>query len=183
VRSSYYSHRKRKPKIDVDRLRLRSRVNTIFTRSRSSAGSRTIKDMLQAEGTVIGRFKVRSLMREAGLISKQPGSHRYKKATVERLDIPNRLNREFDVSEPDEVWSGLKDAGIILPWCWIFIDVGWLAGRSRRNPMQISLSSRWTWLTCKEVGREESCFIAIREASMPADYSAKDCGDTAWCKA
>ena len=106
MRSSYYSHRKRKPKIDVDRLRLRSRVNTIFTRNRSSAGSRTIKDMLQAEGTVIGRFKVRSLMREAGLISKQPGSHRYKKATVERLDIPNRLNREFDVSEPDEVWCG-----------------------------------------------------------------------------
>jgi putative transposase len=106
VRSSYYSHRKRKPKIDVDRLRLRSRVNTIFTRSRSSAGSRTIKDILQAEGTVIGRFKVRSLMREAGLISKQPGSHRYKKATVERVDIPNRLNREFDVSRLNEVWCG-----------------------------------------------------------------------------
>ena len=63
-------------------------------------------DMLQAEGTVIGRFKVRSLMREAGLISKQPGSHRYKQATVERVDIPNRLNREFDVSGPDEVWCG-----------------------------------------------------------------------------
>jgi putative transposase len=106
VRSSYYSHRKRKPKIDVDRLRLRSRVNTIFTRSRNSAGSRTIKDILQAEGTVIGRFKVRSLMREAGLISKQPGWHRYKKATVERVDIPNRLNREFDVSRLNEVWCG-----------------------------------------------------------------------------
>ena len=106
MRSSYYSHRKRKSEIDVDRLRLRSRVNTIFTRSRSSAGSRTIKDMLLADGTVIGRFKVRSLMREAGLISKQPGPHRYKKATVERVDIPNRLNREFDVLGPDEVWCG-----------------------------------------------------------------------------
>ena len=63
-------------------------------------------DMLQAEGTVIGRFKVRSLMREAGLISKQPGPHRYKQATVERVDIPNQLNREFDVSGPDKVWCG-----------------------------------------------------------------------------
>jgi putative transposase len=78
----------------------------IFTRSRSSAGSRTVTDMLQAEGTVIGRFKVRSLMGEAGLISKQPGSHRYKKATVERVDIPNHLNRDFDVSGPDEFWCG-----------------------------------------------------------------------------
>jgi putative transposase len=83
-----------------------SRVNTIFTRSRSSAGSRTIRDMLQAEGTEIGRFKVRNLMREAGLISKQPGGHRYKHATVERVDIPNRLNREFAVSRPDTVWCG-----------------------------------------------------------------------------
>ncbi|MBT6265801.1 MAG: IS3 family transposase [Halieaceae bacterium] len=106
TRSSYYGYRNRKPVIDVDRLRLRSRVNRIFTRSRSSAGSRTIKDMLQAEGTVIGRFKVRSLMREAGLISKQPGSHRYKQATVERVDIPNRLNRKFDVSRTDEAWCG-----------------------------------------------------------------------------
>lgn len=106
ARSGYYGHRDRKPVIDVDRLRLISRVNRIFTRSRGSAGRRTIRDMLQAEGTVIGRSKVRSLMREAGLISKQPGSHYYKKATVERVDIPNRLNREFDVSGPDEVWCG-----------------------------------------------------------------------------
>jgi putative transposase len=106
TRSSYYGYRNRKRVIDVGRLQLRSRVNAIFTRSRSSAGSRTIMGMLQAEGTVIGRFKVRSLMREAGLISSQPGPHRYKQATVERVDIPNRLNREFDVSGPDEVWCG-----------------------------------------------------------------------------
>ncbi len=36
--SSYYGYRNRKPFIDVDQLRLRRRVNEIFTRSRSSAG-------------------------------------------------------------------------------------------------------------------------------------------------
>lgn len=41
--------------------------------------------MMQEEGEQIGRFKVRSLMRELALISKQPGSHAYKKATVERV--------------------------------------------------------------------------------------------------
>ena len=42
---------------------------------------------MQEDGKQIGRFKVRGLMQELGLISKQPGSHAYKKATVERPDI------------------------------------------------------------------------------------------------
>lgn len=61
--------------------------------------------MMQDDGEQIGRFKVRSLMRELELVSKQPGSHAYKKATVERPDIPN-LNQEFDVPAPDHVWCG-----------------------------------------------------------------------------
>ena len=45
-------------------------------------------------------------MRELELVSKQPGSHAYKRAKVERLDIPNTLNREFDVPAPNQVWYG-----------------------------------------------------------------------------
>ena len=45
-------------------------------------------------------------MRELELVSKQPGSHAYKRATVERLDISNTLNREFDVPAPNQVWCG-----------------------------------------------------------------------------
>ena len=62
--------------------------------------------MMQEEGEHIGRFKVRRLMRELELVSKQPGSHAYKKATVERSDIPNILNRECDVDAPNQVWCG-----------------------------------------------------------------------------
>ncbi len=39
-------------------------------------------------------------------VSKQPGSHAYKQATVERPDIPNRLNREFATEHPNQVWCG-----------------------------------------------------------------------------
>lgn len=57
--------------------------------------------MMQDEGEQIGRFKVSGLMREQNLISKQPGSQAYKKATVERPDISNILNWEFVVeTEP-----------------------------------------------------------------------------------
>lgn len=106
ARSGYYAHRLRRRTPDVERLRLRSRVNELFTQGRSAPGSRSIMLMMQEEGEHIGRFKVRRLMRELELVSKQPGSHAYKKATVERPDIPNILNREFDVDAPNQVWCG-----------------------------------------------------------------------------
>ena len=106
TRSCFYAQRLRRRTPDVERLRLRSRVNELFTQSRSAAGSRSILSMMREDGEQLGRFKVRSLMRELELVSKQPGSHAYKRATVERLDIPNTLNWEFDVPAPNQVWCG-----------------------------------------------------------------------------
>lgn len=85
TRLTYYAHRLRRRSAGVERILLRSRVNKLFTQSRSAAGNRSI---------------------ELGVISKQPGSHAYKKVTVERPDIPNTLNRKFDVPEPNKVWGG-----------------------------------------------------------------------------
>ncbi|HFK8504125.1 TPA: IS3-like element IS222 family transposase [Pseudomonas aeruginosa] len=106
ARSCYYVHRLRRRRVDARRVALRSQVNQLFSQSRGSAGSRSILGMLREEGVTIGRFRVRRLMRELGLVSKQPGSHAYKQATVERPDIPNRLNREFTTEHPNQVWCG-----------------------------------------------------------------------------
>ncbi len=103
-RSCYYAYLARRRRIDVRRVSLRSRINELFSQSRSSAGSRSIVAMLKDEGIEVGRFKVRGLMKELGLISKQPGAHAYKKATVERPDIPNILDRQFTVAAPNRVW-------------------------------------------------------------------------------
>lgn len=46
------------------------------------------------------------LMEALGLICKQPGRHAYKQATVGRIDIPNHLNREFEVGAPNQLWRG-----------------------------------------------------------------------------
>jgi putative transposase len=43
--------------------------------SRSAAGSRSIVSMMKEDGEQIGQFKMRGLMRELELVSKQPGSH------------------------------------------------------------------------------------------------------------
>lgn len=137
--SSYYDHRQRRQVIDAKRLNLRSEIKRLFTLSRSAAGSRSLVDMMRELGHQIGRFKVRRLMKEAKLVSKQPGSHRYKQATVERPDIPNLLNREFTVDVQNQIWCG--DITYIWAgqrWCYlaVVIDlyrrrvVGWAMSES-----------------------------------------------------
>ncbi|WP_243735063.1 MULTISPECIES: IS3 family transposase, partial [Idiomarina] len=104
--SSFYERRKRRQQIETKRRLLRARIKRLFIKSRNSAGTRTLVDMLKHEGVVMGRFKVGRLMKEQGLTSKQPGPHAYRVANVERPDIPNKLNREFDVEAPNRVWCG-----------------------------------------------------------------------------
>ncbi len=104
--SSYYDYKKRSRKIDVERLGLRSKVKELFRASRGAAGSRTLVSMMRERGFTIGRFKVRRLMSEAALVSKQPGSHAYKLEGAERADIPNHLDRQFDVDAPNKIWCG-----------------------------------------------------------------------------
>lgn len=78
-------------------------------------------------------------MRGLGLVSKQPGRHAYKSATVERVDIPNYLDRDFAAQAPNRVWCG--DVTYIWAqgrWCYLAVVldlfsrrvVGWaLSGR------------------------------------------------------
>ena len=66
ARSCYYAQRIKRRRVDARRLALRSRVNQLFSQSRSSAGSRSIVCMMRDEGEMIGRFKVRNLMLSLG---------------------------------------------------------------------------------------------------------------------
>ena len=45
-------------------------------------------------------------MKEQGLVSCQLASHKYKKATQAHVAIPNTLERQFAVTQPDQVWCG-----------------------------------------------------------------------------
>jgi len=110
------------------------------------------------------------LMRQMNLISKQPGSHAYKKATVERPDIPNVLNREFAVASPDQVWCGDTKyiwAGGRWHYLAAVIDlcarrvVGWAFSP---NPDADLLIRRWTWLTDNGAGRR-ACYLTVISAA------------------
>lgn len=104
--SCFYDYLARRRVINRERMQQRSELRRLFKESRGSAGSRALMSMMRELGYQIGRLKVRNLMKEAGLASKQPGAHRYKVARSERPDIPNLLAREFDVPQPNQVWCG-----------------------------------------------------------------------------
>ncbi|WP_368229181.1 IS3 family transposase [Aeromonas sp. R10-1] len=102
----FYDYLARRRTINRERGQQRSELRCLFKESRGSAGSRALMSMMRALGHQIGRFKVRRLMKEVGLVSKQPGAHRYQVVRSERPDIPNHLAREFAAPQPNQVWCG-----------------------------------------------------------------------------
>ena len=46
------------------------------------------------------------MMKKLGLRSRQVPTHRYQPAKKEHVDIPNHLDRQFAVPEPNKVWLG-----------------------------------------------------------------------------
>lgn len=65
-------------------------------------------------------------MKGGGLICKQPSPHKYKNATVERPDIPNQFNREFDVERSNPVWcSDITYIETGKRWNYLSVVMDW----------------------------------------------------------
>ena len=105
-RSSYNYWIKHSQTINVKKLNEMTMVKSIFHESRDSAGARTIADIATTRGMELSRYRAGNLMKDCGLSSLQPPKHAYKQAKQEHVEIPNHLNREFDVTSPDQVWCG-----------------------------------------------------------------------------
>ncbi|KKL20709.1 hypothetical protein LCGC14_2452780, partial [marine sediment metagenome] len=54
----------------------------------------------------LSRYRAAKLMVKLKLESCQVPQHSYKRGGNEHLEIPNLLDRQFDVVEPDTVWCG-----------------------------------------------------------------------------
>ncbi|WFQ81472.1 IS3 family transposase [Xenorhabdus sp. SF857] len=105
-RSSYQAWHKRIKRPDSARVTLKSRVREAFNKSHGSAGARTIASIVTREGIPLGRWRAGKLMAELGLVSRQQPKHRYSRKEQEHVDIPNHLDRQFAVTEPNQVWCG-----------------------------------------------------------------------------
>lgn len=62
--------------------------------------------MVSAKGVPLSRWLASKIMKELNIVSCQQPEHRYKKAIKEHVDIPNHLDRQFAVTEPNQIWCG-----------------------------------------------------------------------------
>ena len=105
-RSSYKYWVKRSKTIKPQRVKELALVRLIFAESNGSAGARSIATIATDRGTALSRYRAGRLMKLCQLHSCQQPKHAYKKATQEHVAIPNHLNRDFDVTAPNQVWCG-----------------------------------------------------------------------------
>lgn len=87
-------------------MALQSLVREVHHASNGSTGSRNIVAMVTAKGIDLSRWRARKLMKELNIISCQHPGHLSKKASKEHAEIPNYLQRQFTVTEPNQVWYG-----------------------------------------------------------------------------
>jgi len=117
-------------------------------------------------------------MKKLGLVSCQIKQHRYKKGTKEDINIPNTLDRQFAVTEPNQVWCG----DVTYVWSgqqWLYLAVvidlfsrrviGWATSKSPSlKPFQ--------WPLRPEEGLKESCSIQIKVVIIQVNSSGNFCG-------
>lgn len=142
-RSGFYDYLSRlsHPMIDAEETMLIARIQAIAAKTRSSYGSRRMTKALQEEGFQVGRYKVRRLMKEAGVVVKRRNT-RKPQTTDSRHGYrvaPNVLDRRFDVAKPDVAWAG----DITYVWTqegWLYLAV--LLDLYARKVVGWSLGSR-----------------------------------------
>ena len=105
-RSSYRAWRGRDIALSNEEQVLLQKMVDVHAASNGSAGARSIAKMVAQAGIPLSRYRAGRRMKQLGLVSTQPPSHAYKKAEQPHLDIPNALDREFNVAAPNKVWAG-----------------------------------------------------------------------------
>ena len=93
--------------------------------------------MVSQDGIDLSRYRGRRIMKELGLVSCQLPKHPYKKVLQPHVEIPNELDRQFNVGVPNQVWCGdVTYIGTWQRWSYLAIVIDLFA----RKPMGWALS-------------------------------------------
>jgi hypothetical protein len=158
-RSGFYQYIKRinqGPENDPGEAALKARIQAIFKTHRSKYGARRIMKELNNQGHQIGIFKVRRLMRELGLKAKLPRRHKVTTDSRHSFSVaPNILDRQFDVDQPNRVWT----ADISYVWTlegWMYLAivmdlfsrriVGWAMDKRMKAQLTIDALAMAYWM-------------------------------------
>ncbi len=102
--SGYYGFVKRRGH-GLYQADLIARIREAFLRSRGTYGSRRLMHQLRRGGVVIGRWRIRRLMRLAGIFVKQRRRYRVTTRSNHRYPVsPNLIARRFETDRPNLVW-------------------------------------------------------------------------------
>jgi putative transposase len=101
--------------------------------------------MATLRGFKMGRWLAGRLMKELGLVSCQQPTHRYKRGGHEHIVIPNHLERQFAVTEPQQVrvrrwtyiWTGKR-------WAYLAVVLDLFARKPVGWAMSFSPDSKLT---------------------------------------
>lgn len=118
--SGYYGFVKRRGE-SLYRADLIARIREAFRRSRGTYGSRRLMHQLRRSGIDIGRWRVRRLMRLAGIVVRQ--RRRYRVTTKSHHGYPvskNLIERCFETARPNLVWvSDITYIRTIEGWLYL----------------------------------------------------------------
>ncbi len=137
-RSGYYSFLQRRGD-SIRQADLIARIRMAHRRSRYSYGSRRIMQQLRKDGLLIGRYRVRRLMRLAGVNVRKKRKYKITTRSSHRYPIsPNLVNRNFQADKPNTVWaSDITYIKTMEGWLYLAVVmdlysrkiVGWSLGR------------------------------------------------------
>lgn len=123
-RSFYYQWLKRIPSLRMkENDAISQEIQDIFIKSRETYGSRRIRKALKKRGINASRRRIRKLMKVLDLKCKT--KRKFKATTDSKHKLPvaeNHLNRQFDVSEPNQAYVG----DITYIWTregWLYLAV------------------------------------------------------------
>lgn len=103
-RAGYYAHRRSRP-VNAERNRQQLHVRAAFEASGRTYGSRRVVLDLGRQGVKIGRYRARTLMRQADL--RPVWKRKFVATTNSRHDRPvasNVLSRQFRPGKPNQAW-------------------------------------------------------------------------------
>lgn len=104
-RSSYYAMRRPRPERRIE-PQLERKIRLLHKEHRGALGSRGFAKALKTQGFVVGRHRMRSLMRRLELIRRRARYAHYRRATKPSSVAPNVLERRFNPLRPNTFWAG-----------------------------------------------------------------------------
>ena len=148
TKSAYYDWKQRGATvIDAKEFALCSRMKALFAASRESLGSRGMVRHLRQEGYVIGRYRVRGLMKRLGLTVRSKRKYRVTTRSTHHHPVAdNVLNREFSPARPNRAWvTDITYVWTVQGWLYLAVVmdlcsrrlVGWCMDRTMTQALAI----------------------------------------------